>query len=279
MKNTVFSACDRILVHRKSTSEPYNMREPHYHDAYEIFVMLEGKRYVFCGELCHVMERGDVVIHSPFSIHSGQSRDAVYYDRYVLNFDEKILLNILSENELEQLLAKVQNSFLHLSEEHLNLFTGAFLRLEALVKSRRRLDEKKISAILLVLLDLVIIQEEKREIAAQSVAPMQIKETLAYMNRHYGEDISLDMLADMVHLSKYHFSHMFKEATGVSVIEYLTLLRLTKVHNMLLYTDKKVVEIAEEAGFCSYINLERAFKKIYGISPKQLKKQEKSKIR
>lgn len=274
MKNTGFSVHDRIYINRRSTSVPHNMTMHHYHDTYEIFVLLEGKRYVFCGDQCHVMQRGDVSIHTPFSIHSGQSRDAAYYDRYVLNFDEKILLNILSENELKQLMAKVHNSFFHLPEAHLSFITGALTRLEALEKSRRGLDEKKISALLLLLIDFVAAQEETEQVAVRHSVPMQIKEALAYMNQHYGEELSLDMLADKVHLSKYHFSHMFKEATGVSVMEYLTALRLTKVHNMLLYTDKKIVEIAEQTGFGSYMNLERAFKKVYGISPVKFKKQD-----
>lgn len=274
MRNAGFSGHGRVYVNRKISTTPHNMSTPHYHDAYEIYVQMEGKRYVFCDDICQVMQRGDVSVHMPFSIHSGQSRDSTFYDRYVLNFDEKVLLNILSESELKQLTGKLQNSFFHLSEEELATLTAAFARLEILNKSRRGLDEKKVSAALLLLIDFVISHEEKEMLESQNAIPLQIRDTLAYISRNYKENITLDSLAARVHLSKYHFSHMFKETTGIAVMEHLTLLRLTKVHNLLLYTDKKIVEIAEETGFGSYMNLERAFKKVYGVSPKKFKQQD-----
>lgn len=274
MRNTGFSGHNGVYVNRKSTTTPHNMTFPHYHDSYEIYIQLGGKRYIFCDDICQIMQRGDVSVNTPFSIHSGQSRDSEFYDRYVLNFNEKVLLNILSEDELKQLTAKLQNSFFHLSEEELSALTAAFSRLEVLNNSKRELDGKKVSAALLLLIDFVINHEEKEVRKSQNVVPLPVKDALDYISRNYKENISLDILADKVHLSKYHFSHMFKETTGMSVMEHLTLLRLTKVHTLLMYTDKKIVEIAEETGFGTYMNLERAFRKVYGISPKKFKKQD-----
>lgn len=274
MRNTGFSGHNGVYVNRKSTTTPHNMTFPHYHDSYEIYIQLGGKRYVFCDDICQIMQRGDVSINTPFSIHSGQSRDSEFYDRYVLNFNEKVLLNILSEDELKQLTVKLQNSFFHLLDEELCALTAVFSRLEVLNNSRRELDGKKMSAVLLLLIDFVINHEEKEVIKLQNVIPLPVKDALDYISRNYKENISLDILADRVHLSKYHFSHIFKETTGMSVMEHLTLLRLTKVHTLLKYTDKKIVEIAEETGFGTYMNLERAFRKVYGISPRKFKKQD-----
>lgn len=274
MRNAGFSGHERVYINRKATATPHNMTFPHYHDAYEICVQMEGKRYMLCDDGCQVMQRGDVSVYTPFSLHSSQSRDSTFYDRYVLNFDEKVLLNILSENELKQLTAKIHNCFFHLPEEELGFLEAAFVRLEILNKSRRRIDEKKVSAMILLLIDFVLSHKQEQSSASQNGIPPQIRDTLDYISRNYKENITLDTLAARVHLSKYHFSHMFKENTGIAVMEHLTLLRLTKVHNLLLYTDKKIVEIAEETGFGSYMNLERAFKKVYGVSPKKFKQQD-----
>lgn len=68
--------------------EKHDMPVQHYHDGYEIFLMLGGKRYLFYDNICFTLERGDMAVLRPFDIHYAQSRDAEYYERFVLNFSE-----------------------------------------------------------------------------------------------------------------------------------------------------------------------------------------------
>lgn len=116
---------------------------------------------------------------------------------------------------------------------------GSFFPTRSSEQQQAETGWEKMSPSLLLLIDFVINHEEKEVIKLQNVIPLPVKDALDYISRNYKENISLDILADRVHLSKYHFSHMFKETTGMSVMEHLTLLRLTKVHTLLMYTDKK----------------------------------------
>lgn len=76
-------------------------------------------------------------------------------------------------------------------------------------------------------------------------------------------------------MSKFYFCRKFHSTTGATVLEYLNNLRLTKVHNLLLSTKMSIDEIAVSTGFSSAVNLTRAFKKVYGNSPRDFRKLKK----
>lgn len=91
MKRKAFSPHDDIYIQYLRNMEKHDMPVQHYHDGYEIFLMLGGKRYLFYDNICFTLERGDMAVLRPFDIHYAQSRDAEYYERFVLNFSETAL--------------------------------------------------------------------------------------------------------------------------------------------------------------------------------------------
>ena len=86
------------------------------------------------------------------------------------------------------------------------------------------------------------------------------------------ERLTLEELADISCLSKYHFSRKFKETTGATVFEYLNNVRLTKVHCLLLDTNMSIEEISVKTGYSSALQLMRTFKDTYGMSPRAFRK-------
>ncbi len=88
----------------------------------------------------------------------------------------------------------------------------------------------------------------------------QIRPVLAYVDRHCHEGITLDDVAQVVHVSSSRVRHLFKDVTGVSFKEYLTQVRLAEAKRLLLGTDLSVVEIARAV---SYTNLNQFYKVFY----------------
>ena len=107
MKRKAFSPHDDIYIQYLRNMEKHDMPVQHYHDGYEIFLMLGGKRYLFYDNICFTLERGDMAVLRPFDIHYAQSRDAEYYERFVLNFSETALSALLSREELRLLREKL----------------------------------------------------------------------------------------------------------------------------------------------------------------------------
>lgn len=94
-----------------------------------------------------------------------------------------------------------------------------------------------------------------------------------YLDTHYNEKISLDMLADMFLLNKYTLSRGFKEQYGTSIINYLLITRITHAKQLLRFTDETVEEIGNKCGITPLYYFSRIFKQIEGISPLEYRSQ------
>ncbi len=88
----------------------------------------------------------------------------------------------------------------------------------------------------------------------------QIRPVLAYVDGHCGDSITLDDVADLVHVSPSRVRHVFKDVTGVSFKEYVTAVRVAEAKRLLLGTDTSVAEIARAV---SYTNLHQFYKVFY----------------
>ncbi|MBQ8250139.1 MAG: helix-turn-helix transcriptional regulator [Clostridia bacterium] len=98
-----------------------------------------------------------------------------------------------------------------------------------------------------------------------------------YIDRHYFEDISLDIVAKAVSLSTKQTSRIIKKEYGCSFTDLVTQQRLVKACMLLEHTVMRVREIAEVVGYRDSENYFLAlFKKKYGMTPTQYRKSQKS---
>lgn len=96
-----------------------------------------------------------------------------------------------------------------------------------------------------------------------------IKSALDIINREYANDISLEEVADRLKTSKGYLSSLFKTETTISMIQYVTLLRMNKAEHLLRNSVMHINDIAEAVGYhdASYFSVQ--FKKLYGKTPKE----------
>lgn len=100
----------------------------------------------------------------------------------------------------------------------------------------------------------------------------EITQALAYISEHYTEDISLQTLADYVHLSANYFSNLFKKEMQQRFVDYVNELRIECAKRLLLTSSKRTVQISEETGFSDTTYFSKVFKKMVGISPAEYRK-------
>lgn len=94
-----------------------------------------------------------------------------------------------------------------------------------------------------------------------------IDKALDYIRAHYLESLTLQQVADYVHVSKNYFSILFKKMTGQNFIDYVITLRFQKAKELLASTELKVYEVAEKSGFNDVKYFGKLFKKLSGHSP------------
>lgn len=99
-----------------------------------------------------------------------------------------------------------------------------------------------------------------------------INRVVDYINNHLNEELSLTALADLSCISEYHFHRIFSSVIGEPIGAYITRLRLETAAQMLSESATSVTEIAEECGYQSLYALSKAFKKHFGVTPSQFRR-------
>lgn len=110
-----------------------------------------------------------------------------------------------------------------------------------------------------------------KEAYEMSYSPI-IQKTIEYIETNLHEELSLENIAQFAGFSKYHFHRIFQKEVGVTVSEYVRYRRIANSANMLLYTDKKIIDIAFYYRFETQESFTRSFKKYYQLPPGQYRK-------
>ena len=100
----------------------------------------------------------------------------------------------------------------------------------------------------------------------------RIARVVQHMNRSYNSDLSLEAYADMCAMSKHHFLRVFKKAVGVTPLEYRNNIRMQHAADLIAEETMTIEQISSLLGFTSASYFSTAFKRKYGISPKQYQK-------
>jgi AraC family transcriptional regulator len=101
---------------------------------------------------------------------------------------------------------------------------------------------------------------------------MSVTQAIEFLNEHYGEKISVEDLSRVANLSPSRFSHVSKEETSMSPVEYIMLTRLDCSKRMLRDNQKTLSEIALECGFNSSSYFYQCFMRAFNISPSDYRK-------
>ena len=96
-----------------------------------------------------------------------------------------------------------------------------------------------------------------------------IRSAIEYICANFNADISLEDVAETVHLNATYFSTLFKQSTGSSFKEYLNMIRVEESKRLLANTNYSIIDIAIATGFEDQSYFSKVFKKYTGITPKQ----------
>lgn len=95
------------------------------------------------------------------------------------------------------------------------------------------------------------------------------QEVKEYILDNYSEKLTLDQISSQVYLSSSHLSKIFKEVTGITIMEYVNQIRLREAKKLLRKTEMPLNKIAEISGYYDASYLSKVFKKEVGITPGQ----------
>lgn len=128
--------------------------------------------------------------------------------------------------------------------------------------------------LLLILKEQSPMPRSKRGCSFESMNRKYIVEQIvSYFEDHYSEKISLDTIAENMYLSPFYISRIFKSETGDTPIRHLINIRLERARELLVQEEIPIQEVAAAVGYGDAYHFSKLFKKYYGKSPSQVRKE------
>lgn len=158
-------------------------------------------------------------------------------------------------------------AFSHNGDVMFHSKSGFQTRLENLLKNYHRIHADRDLMIHSCLTELLSWLLTKRNNHAPSETEESIARLIRYLGAHFPEPITMDDLAGIANISKYHLSREFRRLTGYAPIEYLVMIRIENAGMLLRNTRLSISQIAENCGINSEQYLCRQFQKHFGTSP------------
>ncbi len=262
-----FFEFDEVIV-----NENKYMFEPHSHDFYELYFLLDGEREFFVDNKMFKVSANTLVVVPPFCIHKTEGGP---YKRININISPDLLSQFHNEflmNTSKEIAVKIDKNYIDIVTRLLKEGT----KIQSSMSNNKVKVDCMLSLVqtiiyLLSIQNLVAISASSTAHKPKNVSPEVLK-ILSYINLNYNQQIQLKDLCDKFFLSKVSLCKKFKNVMNCSIMEYVSRMRLSKAKLLLRDTNKSIEEIAVECGFSSANYFGLIFKKEVGLSPLNYKK-------
>lgn len=249
----------------------------HWHEHLEILYIVSGEASLECGSSTFTVKEGDMIVINRNELHYGLSlSDHLFY--YALIADFSLLQShSLDATEMKFITPITQNRLIFENRISGDDALASMLSIIHELEQREFGYELAVKSELYRLLTLLVRGYVATVLTLDEyVERMKNVERFApifkYIEEHYREDLSVELLSGMAGLSRFHFSRLFKEISGRTVTEYVNETRLNRADYLLRESPLTVSEIAAATGFNDIYYFSRIFKKYKSMAPSALRK-------
>ena len=276
-----FNNADALRLFTSHAKARKNNLRIHYHTLIEISLILRGKGLYKAGNAVYTIEEGDIFFFRPNEAHCITDIEEDSMELLNLHIAPYYLYtnfqNALNSNYIKILAANfplVSNKINDtLPPEQIKTIKTLILSIRSEFEQKRNdyvtLINNYISTILILFSRSYknnrFSQKEKKNY-------QKLLSVVKYIDTHYKEDITLDLLAQKVAYSRCYFSSNFKKCMGMSIWDYICIKRIEEALTLIKTTDKNITDIALGCGFNNTVNFNKIFKKYTNVSPSSFRK-------
>lgn len=266
-----------FFIEKQKVKGLYNMSYRHYHDAYEIYYLLQGERNYFIKDRTYTVAKGNLVFININDLHRtlDSEKNKIFYERILINFKKEFLYDILTPEIKKQIsaLLNLSSGIIAMDFEETSLIEDLLFKMLKEEKNKSINSEIYIKTLLLQLLILLNRCSSKYANTYEMEQKNEnIFKIVRYLNENYANKISLHILSELFFISESHLSRSFKKVTGFNIMTYINVLRVKEAQKMLLNSNLNITEIAYTIGYDSITHFERVFKSFTSVSPLKYRK-------
>lgn len=254
---------ESIIIHNATSAHYVGdwHSNPHTHNYTELFYVVSGQCQFCVEDDCFSVSANQLVVINTNVMHTEKSYETQPMEYISIGLDGIRLVSskttnpqirIFSHPSNETILDCMQNILQELQNQSPQFQTvcSAYIEILARLLIRCASDPNQFS----------------------SVISRQCHTVRQYIEQHYKERLTLDLLAQVANADKFYLAHNFKEIFGTSPITYMVTCRIQEAKQLLSETDLPLTKISRSLGFSSTRYFSQSFNKIEGISPADYRK-------
>lgn len=257
---------EKLLIRRKHLRD-YDL---HWHDCFEIELMLRGTAVQVLNGERYEMVPGDIYMLNPTDFHSIETNGATVYN---IMFSEEML----DKEVLKKFLSIGKNIIFHLEGREMQstefMISQMLYEFVHYTSFSDAIIQNLMECLFMMILRKCDFESEDNMTSENSA----IRKAILHLHSHFRENPSLSQLAGVAGLNKNYFSSVFHTVTGKTYKEYISELKLEHAKKLAITSNIPVSEICHASGFNSLTNFLRVFKNTYGVSPTQMRKEKRVK--
>ncbi|MBP3127318.1 AraC family transcriptional regulator [Thalassospira sp. ER-Se-21-Dark] len=241
----------------------------HSHDYYAFGTVLNGAERFTTRGTNYVAARGQLLMMNPMQVHDGSPASEDGYQYQIMFIDPKVFGDLVTE-------LSPKNSGLPFFGSCVVNDPELHLQLQGLHRLFRPNDDGSNGSNSLLERDSQLLYSAARLALRHADAPpylyqpgsedKRVRAVIDYMAAHLDANISLDDLAMITGLSRFHLLRVFRAATGLPPHTYFNHMRLRRAKR-LLFDGASIADAAAATGFADQSHLNRHFKAMWGVSP------------
>ncbi len=257
----------------------------HCHSEFELFVFSEGRCRFQIDDRFFTAQAGDIVLVQPDVLHGAEPTDGKRVAYNIALFHPQLMTGGIEDRAYQEIWLPLINGDLTvdapINKEH-PYYTQIFQAAEYTITCVRDPSIQNELLLRSSLMELFFLLLDSGSIHSKSELLQQNDSILVpvidYIKANYAETLTVEQLADIVHLSKSYFMGLFRKTYGMSAIAYVHRIRMEAVCELLKNSNDSITDIAICCGYPSLANFNRHFKKEVGMTPGEYRKISKKRI-
>lgn len=246
----------------------------HSHSTFEVYYLANGNVTLHVSGQSYKIQKGDIVILNAYENHYVEVEPTEDYERYVVEF---LLDNIPTIKGITPLydffyvhppIAFLKSDIVKTT----NIF-NVLKDMENMAAHPHKYTNHLLSANISKLVSMIAYHLEANDEQAEDISnivsqtDVYIHKSIQFINANIQNKITIDDVADNVHLSKSYLQHIFKNKLGIAISEYIFKQKMNCA-KFMLSSGKSLSETAKALGYTYYSTFSAHYKKLFGIAPK-----------